>query len=301
MKYPRERLNVVVSSGILLLLTMISRIVFGHEEEAPFSGAIIESLRVHHAHIEDEQRINFSLFDGFRKEGGKRTAFSNSLELAIDWTNEFRIGSEALIPFSNTGLDKGDYGIGDIELWPIKYAFINRPETIFSGVLSFKLPTGSESKGLGEGNTEVGTLFFFDQAYRNWYWGLNAEIATNISDETGSEFEFSSVISYSFIRETGEGIAPPRPRQSIVPALSLEAISESVLSGEDEGKDVVSVLPGFHLWNPKSGWQVRIGVEIPLSADKDNNFAILLQVGNHLDWGRIFRQEGVTRLFFGDT
>lgn len=290
MNYSRKEFTIVISSAILLSLMIIPQVVLGHEEGASFSGAIIEPLKVHHAHIEDEQRINSSFLDGFREEaGGKRTAFSNSLELAIDWTNEFRIGAEALIPFSNTGFDKDDYSIGDIEFWPIKYAFINEPETIFAGVLSFKLPTGSESRGLGEGNTEIGALFLFDHAYRNWYWGLDTEVATNISGKSGAEFEFAAVISYSFIRETGQGVAPSKPAQSIVSALSLEIISESILSGKNEGKNVVGILPGFHLWNPKSGWQVRIGVEVPVSSDKDNDFAVLLQIGNHFDWGRIFK------------
>ena len=34
---------------------------FGHQEGAPFSGAIIDPLAAHHAYIENEQRINFSL------------------------------------------------------------------------------------------------------------------------------------------------------------------------------------------------------------------------------------------------
>ena len=39
--------------------------LFGHEEGAPFSGAIPEPIIVHHAHIEDEQRLNFAVLGGF--------------------------------------------------------------------------------------------------------------------------------------------------------------------------------------------------------------------------------------------
>jgi hypothetical protein len=38
--------------------------LFAHEEGAQFSGAIIEPLKVHHAHIEDEQKFNFFFLDG---------------------------------------------------------------------------------------------------------------------------------------------------------------------------------------------------------------------------------------------
>ncbi len=292
-RYPKRQIGyTVVSASMLLLMVLAPDGVFGHEAGAPFSGAIVEPLEVHHAHIEDEQRISFSFLDRFSAEGGgTRAAFSHIVELAAAWTSDFQIGSEVFIPFSNTGGDRDDYSIGDIEVWPLKYAFLNEPETIFTGVLSLKLPTGSESKGLGEGNTALGALFLFDQAHRNWYWGVNTEIATNISHERGTEFELASAISYSFIRETGEGMAPPRPDQAIVPALSLELISESTLEGEKEGEHVFSVLPGVHLWHPASGWAVRLGVQVPVSSDKQFDAAVLCQISNHLDWGALFAKQ----------
>ena len=54
-----------------------------HEEGAPFSGAIIEPLVNHHAHIENEQRLNsFSLNGMVDEDGNKRSGFVQSLELA---------------------------------------------------------------------------------------------------------------------------------------------------------------------------------------------------------------------------
>jgi hypothetical protein len=268
---------------------MLSR-ADAHEEGAPFSGAIIDPLRVHHAHIEDEQRINLFVVDGLRGETDKkRSAFRSSLELALDWTGEFRLGSEILIPFSNAGVDRDEYGIGDIEFWPIKYAFINKPETIFTGVISLELPTGSERRGLGEGNTAVGALLFFDHAYRNWYWGVNTEVGTNVSGETGTGLELAFATSYSFIRETGGAMAPTRPSQQLVPSLSLEVISESVLNGKNEGVNIVTAVPGLNLWHPASGWAVRVGVEVPVSSEKENDFVVLFQIGNHLNWTSLFK------------
>ncbi len=276
--------------GMVFLFIAIPHTVFGHEDGTPFSGAIIDPLKVHHAHIENEQRINSSFIDGLpQDDGGTRRAFTNSVELGINWTDEFNIGSEVLIPFSNTGARREDYNIGDIELWPVKYAVINEPETILTGVFSVGLPTGSESKGLGEGNTALGALFFFDHSYRNWFWGVNTEIETNVFGRTGTELELASVISYSFIRDTGAGMAPTKPAQFLVPALSLEIISESVLRGDEKGENVVSLLPGLSLWHPQSGWTVRIGVESPVSAEKEHNVEVLFQIGNHLNWGELFR------------
>ncbi len=227
--------------------------------------------------------------DGFSEDGGgTRAAFSQSVDLAAAWTSDFRIGLEVNIPFSNTGGNRDDYSIGDVEVLPIKYAIINKPETILTGALSVKLPTGNESKGLGEGNTAVGGQLLFDQAYRNWYWGVNTEMATTISHESGTEAEFASVIAYSFIWETEEGMAPPRPDQAIVPTLSLEIISESTLEGEKAGEHVFTVLPGVHLWHPASNWGVGLGVQVPVSSDKDFDVAVLFQLRNHFAWGELF-------------
>jgi len=279
-------------SGIRFLIlgacVLCSGLAAAHEEGADFSGAIIEALRADHAHIEDEQRLNFGWVDGLRTDSGKRGAFASSIELAAAWDAEFRFGSEIFIPFSNTGNDSDSFGIGDIEFWPIKYAFINRPETILTGALSFVFPTGSESRGLGTGNTVMGGLLFFDQAYKNWFFGLNGEIEGTISGESEAEAELAAVVSYSFIRGTQQK-APTVPSQRFVPALSLEVISEFGLQGEEDGETHVSVVPGFHLWHPNSGWAARVGVEVPVTSNRESDFTVLFQIGTHFDWSKMGR------------
>ncbi|MFQ5672837.1 MAG: hypothetical protein ACE5G9_07070 [Nitrospinales bacterium] len=261
----------------------------GHEEGAPFSGAIGEPVLVHHAHIEDEQFLNFTFFDNSHTGKEKRAAFANQMEMAIDWTGQFRLGSEIFIPFSNTGMSQGQYELGDIELQAIKYAFINEPERILTGIFSVGLPTGNASRGLGTDETQLGGLLFFDQAYRNWYLGINAEFTSSVSGPTSSNVEAGLALSYSFIRETGEGMAPTLPHQFLVPIVSLEMIAESVLAGNESGTDVVTLLPSFQLWQPSSDWIFLLGVQFPVSTDRENDLAIHFQVGKHFDWGRFFR------------
>lgn len=158
-------------------------------------------------------------------------AFSTFLELAVTWTEDFRFGSEIFIPFSNTGTSTHHVGQDDIELQPIKYAFVNEPETVLTGAFSLSLPTGDESKGLRGEQTTVGENVFFDQAYRNWYLGINSEYAASVSVPSFSEFEIAAALAYSLMRETKEGIAPARPNQPLVLALMLEWVSEFVLTG----------------------------------------------------------------------
>ncbi len=112
----------------LFLFTWISPPETGaHEAGAPFSSAFAEGIMVHHAHIEDEQRINFMGLSNLRRGNQKVAGFSSSLELAATWLDDFSLGSEIFIPFSNTGTVDDQFGLGDIEIQPIKYAFLNQP------------------------------------------------------------------------------------------------------------------------------------------------------------------------------
>ena len=263
------------------IFSIVSLNTLAHEQGAQFSGAIIDPLRVHHAHIEDEQRLNFSTIDN---TNGKNT-YSNSLELAINWDDDFRWGSEIFIPYSNDGGNGS--AVGDIDLQLVKYAFLNEPETVITGLFGISLPTGNKSKGLGGENTGLEMAMFVDKAYQNWYGGLNLELATVVDGETETEFEIATALSYSFIQGTVD-FAPTTPEQQFVPALSLELISGSVIRGAAKGTDVATLVPGLHLWHPKSDWSLRFGVEMPVSSDKENERVYLLQLGTHKNWSKIF-------------
>lgn len=142
---------------------------------------------------------------------------------------------------------------------------------------------------MGDDRTTLGALLFFDQAYRNWYLGFNAEFVSAVSGSSFKEVELGLALSYSFIRKTGDGIAPSRPNQFLVPSLSVELLSESILSGEEKGENVVTILPGLKLWHPESGWQMGMGVQVPLSSDREYDYAVHFRIGNHFSWGRIFK------------
>ena len=271
----------------MVFILSTSGTTFGHEEGAPFSGAISEPIKVHHAHIEDEQSLNFSFSDNFQKEedSNKRFAFESSLELATTWNDDFNLGSEVLIPFSNKGNGDDRYALGDIEIWPIKYAFLNQPETILTGAMSISLPTGDKTYRFGEEQTKLGALLFFDQAWRNWFFGANAEFESVVSGPTETEVELAFAVSYSLIKGTDQGVAPSKPNQPIVPVLSLELISENIVSGLEKENDSLTVLPGIQLWSPVSGWQAALGAELPLSAYRNSDYQIHFKLRNHLDWG----------------
>ena len=95
----------IFTSGLLFL---VANMMHAHQDGAKFSGAIIEPLKVHHAHIENEQRINVDYLNGYAGDKS-RTAFASSLELAFNWNDTFTWGSEILIPYSNTGITNDLY------------------------------------------------------------------------------------------------------------------------------------------------------------------------------------------------
>lgn len=265
---------------LFLFLLLPPGFVWAHEEGAPFSGAIIEPLVTHHAHLEDEQKINLEFVD--RED--KKDFFRQELELA--WASlDFRWGGEVKLPFSNQGEDDGErqYGPGDLEIWFPKYAWVNDPERIFTTLFAVHTPTGSESQGLGEGQTLLEVKAFYDQAYRNWFAGLNLESSTALSGEFETKLEASGVLSYSFIQET-ERVAPAKPNQSLVMAPVLEVTGEVGLGGEGRGETPVAIVSGLYLWHPRSGWSFRIGYRVGIGKDREENQALLIQLGNHFSW-----------------
>lgn len=273
---------------LLIFVGLFTTDTMAHEVGAPFSSAFAEGIMVHHAHIEDEQRINFLGLSNLRRENQTVNAFSTSVELAVTWTKDFNLGSEIFVPFSNTGTVDNHFGLGDIEIQPIKYAFLNEPERVVTGAFSITVPTGDPSSGLGGDQTALGGLLFIDQAFRNWYLGINIEYERGVSGPTFSEFEVAGALTYSFIPETGEGIAPARPNQLFVPTLMLELISEHVLTGAETGLNIITLLPGLQIWHPESNWKVRFGIGLPISDDREHDLAGHFQVGNHFDWGHFF-------------
>ena len=273
----------------LIILVCLSSVEAGaHEVGTPFSGAFPEPLLLHHAHIEDEQRINLTRFENYRTERGEESALSGEMELAFTWLDDFRLGSEIFIPLSNTGVSNSEYGVGDLEIQPIKYAFVNLPETVLTGAVSIALPTGDKTRGLGGEETALGGKLFLDQAWGNWYMGFNTEYEANVWGPESSEAEFAVALTYSFIDETGNGIAPAMPHQDIVITAMLEMVSESILSGDENGVDIITLAPGVQLWFPESNWKVRMGVGFPLTTDREDDFALYFQFGNHFDWGLDF-------------
>lgn len=273
-------------------IMVISMSIHAHEAGAPFSGAIIDPLTLHHAHIENEQRLNlFGLRNVGGFEGTKRNAFKSELELG--WSNDkFNFGLEAFVPYRNILSADGqssEAGIGDIEIRPIKFAFINMPDLVMSTASGLSLPTGNRNRGLGSGNTTFSQFLFVDKAFGNLYTGLNLSLDKRMRGARGAGMGYGAVVAYSFINGVSlDGFVNPQPSQSIVISASLEFVGGKRFGGADAGEKSTSIVPGIGFWFPKSGWQLRVGVDIPLSGTREADRIVLLQLGNHLNWDDLF-------------
>lgn len=290
MKLIRTIVTLLAASPAMLTNAPLAR---AHEVGAPFSGAIIDPLVLHHAHIENEQRVNFFFLRGVEGDDGrKRSAFEAELE--IGWSNrKFKFGWELFVPIARIPAANGDgreVGIGDIQIRPIKYAFVNRPDLIMATATAIGLPTGSERRGLGEGNTELAQLLFVDKAFGNWFAGLNLEPHINVAGEKEGGLEYGLVFSYSFIKGTppGGGLAAPLPAQKWVISPSLEFVGERGFRGESAGTSSTTFIPGVHFWNTRTGWQIHLGVMLPTSGEREADRIFLVQFGNHHNWSELF-------------
>ena len=271
----------------LLAISALAGPLAAHEEGSPFSGALIDPLVLHHAHVENEQRLNFSFLRGVQGFERRRSAIEAELEVA--WANSRSdFGMEAFIPFSRLPSLDGmgtEAGVGDLELRPLKLALVNRPDLVLTTASALTLPTGDERRGLGSGNTVFAQHLFFDKAVGNWHAALNVAVDRRVRGERGSGVEYGALLAYSFIDGTPAfGLAAPRPAQASVLSVALEFIAEKRLSGEDRGEKSARLVPGVALWRPKSGWQVRAGISIPRSTEREADRTFLFQISNHLDW-----------------
>ena len=270
--------------GLLLRATLVQ----AHQEGAPFSDAIIDPLVLHHAHIESEERINLSAMNGVRGvEIPGRPGYQAELELAYA-VPSYRYGFEIFIPIANLPALQGHgrvTGLSDIAVRPIKYALYMIEDFVVSTASEFVLPTGSRTAGLGEGRTAFEQLVFMDKAQGNWNLGLNLGLGSSLDRERIVPFHYGAVLAYSFIGDTQiQQIAHVPESQSWVPSLSLEFVGESILHGSAAGRTMTSLIPGITGWHVHSGWQIRLGIEVPTGSEREANSAILLQIGNHLKW-----------------
>jgi hypothetical protein len=107
----------------------------------------------------------FLNYHHFRGEDGQ----SHEAELAIEWALTRRIGIELELPFVHLNPDPGETetGIGDVAAGA-RFLLIDTSRFILSANVEVETPTGSERRGLGDGETKISPTLSFWVDLGHW-------------------------------------------------------------------------------------------------------------------------------------
>jgi hypothetical protein len=288
MMKPEHRSILRSTFPAFLITSLFTSRARAHEEGAPFSDAIVDPLVLHHAHIENEERLNLFMLDRVRDvETPGRQGYASELELAYGLPNH-RYGFEIFVPLSDMPAPQGTgrvMGLSDVRVRPIKLALYMQPEFILSTASEVSLPTGRRTRGLGAGSVGLEQMLFADMAQGNWNIGMNLGLGYETGQEKSIPVEYGAVLGYSFIGGTEYSrIARVEHAQAWVPTVSLEFLGEHYFARAIDEHNSLAVIPGVALWHVPTGWQFRFGFEAAALGQIEANSIVLLQVGNHLKW-----------------
>ena len=69
-------------------------------------------------------------------------------------------------------------------------------------------------------------------------------------------------------------------------------IRGQTLRGGEDTKPSTILVPGIQIWDVKSGYQLRLGVGIPITRGREADRTFYLQFSNHLNWGDLLGRRG---------
>lgn len=250
-------------------LVLVAGTARPHGDHASQSPSIIDPLITHHAVLEDELKLN--LF-GWRHAARDLTGGAASLELAYAFSD--LVGIEVFVPFGVTdtaGTLRA--GLGDIELQVPKISFVREYGFVMTAYAALVLPTGSPGSGLDEGEWIVAPHLLADFALGPIGLQMNGAVELTTGGEVVAELRVST--AYTVVLGAANEVL-------LSPLVELEA--EIALSGTEPVG--VALVPGVKLG--VGGWHVGLGLAVPLGREREADFEVMLQVGYHVIWNRLF-------------
>ncbi len=242
-----------------------------HGDHLVQSPSIIDPLITHHAVLEDELKLN--LF-GSRYAAGNLTGGAASLELAYAFSD--LVGIEAFVPFGITdtaGTLRA--GLGDIEVQVPKISFVREYGFVMTAYAALVFPTGSAGSGLHEGEWVVAPHLLTDLALGPIGLQMNGAVEVTTGGEVVAELRLST--AYTMVLGAANDVL-------LSPLVELEteiAVSRSEPVG-------IALVPGVKL--AVGGWHVGFGIAVPLGREREADFEVMLQVGYHVIWNRLFAE-----------
>ncbi len=259
-------LKLVAMSSVLTPMSAFAH--GGHTKQPP---GIIDPLITHHAILEDELKLNYF---GSRFEKTGFSAHTGSLELAYAFTD--LLGVEVFVPFgitSRAGVVGG--GIGDLELLLPKISFLRRQGFVMTTYVATRIPTGDEASGLGEPTWTFAPHVLMDIGIDNL--GIQSNAAVEFETDGAITWQGNLSLAYSFVLNEQDGV--------LLSPL-VEASVEAPVRGEKAGKALAALTPGLKFaWN---GWHLGAGVNLPVTTARESDFLVMVQVGYHVRWEKLF-------------
>jgi hypothetical protein len=163
---------------------------FGAQAGPPFLTDDPEPVELHHV------EINLAL-----QETRSDAARSGTLAADVNWGCAHEVQCHVLVPaaFGSSPGARMRSGIGDGEVG-VKYRFFYLPD---SGVMAavyptLVLPTGAQSRGLGNGSAQVLLPIWFQKSSGPWTWDAGVGYLLNRSPEARSSWSVSLLGQRSF-------------------------------------------------------------------------------------------------------
>ena len=258
---------------ILVILCLPTEEIFSHGSHKDQPVGIIDPLITHHAILEDELKLNYF---NVRNKDENLIANTGSLEIAFAFTDF--VGFEVFFPFDFMDIDgEQSSGFGDIETFIPKISFIRKYGFVMTTYVAVRIPVGDENADLGKPGWGFAPHMLMD--YGNGNFGLQANAAVEIETKEDNAIEGNLSISYSFVLKENSD------NKFIVSPLLEFAVERGL--NVPEAKSALNIIPGVKI--ALNGWHLGLGVELPVTDEKEFDYKAMVQLGYHVTWEKVFK------------
>lgn len=234
------------------------------------AGTDVETLRLHRAPVRDEARVNVA-FESKPRLGSRKLTNEQRTTLELAWGSRSGAwGAEIFVPYSMPEGSRVE-GLGDVELFPVKFRMGREGNADASLALGVRLDTGREGDLLGLGYQSLLSRLAFESGRGAWLGGINVSPEARVSGLGGGRVLFGGFLACDPTHA--------RERRTWIPAASVEVVGIRGVYGEERTMMQWEAIPGIHVPLPWARAQVRVGLAIPMSKERARDRALLLQAG----------------------
>ena len=215
-----------------------------------------------------------------RGEDGNEVEF----EAEVEWALTRRIGLALEVPFLFVDPDPGrtEEGFGDLAIAP-RFLLVETSRWLLSANLEAVTPTGSERRGLGQGETGLSPTLscWYDVGM---FVTLNAQFGTEHGLESGdAELLYNTALIFSLldsemVEETGDEHGRHFPAGMV--NLLAEVTGRTGLSGEEHARTTAEFLFGLS-YLVTSHLEIRSGLQFPLFKPREFDNAYIFSLVYH--------------------